>query len=323
MVGCCKENQRDVWSLPPSDYAVWNARSMTDWVMQAVQSGIHNLSTSSPQDGNPWNIRVWDKLTGIDVDNAVDKKELTGHLRTLLSVPAEGNFDDWTAQQTGDSAPIKTSVSALAKKAVTGDALPLSDAEEDADTKRVEEEIVSPLRLSELPSRPAFLEEKQLTGAERGTLMHRALSLIPLDTLRDASDLDGAVKQAIHDLAEREIFTYQEVMLLSIQGIAGFFRSDLGQRMLRSGTVRREWAFNLVMDERGTLLQGVIDCAFREEGGWVLVDYKTDRIEDEDAFIQRYQLQMEWYAKALERITGLPVKEQYLYALGKAKAYSL
>ena len=91
--------------------------------------------------------------------------------------------------------------------------------------------------------------------------------------------------------------------------------------MLCSRTVRREWAFNLVMDERGTLLQGVIDCAFQEDGAWVLVDYKTDRIEDEDAFLQRYQLQMDWYAKALQRITGLPVKEKYLYALGKAKAY--
>lgn len=321
MIGCCKENQRDVWMLPPSDYAVWNARSMTDWVMQAVQGGIHNLSTSSPQAETPWNIRLWDDLDGIAVDKTVDKKEVTGRLRTLLSTPAEGDFSDWTDHPAGEGVPIKTSVSAIAKKAATGDPLPLSDAEEDADTKRAEEEIVSPLRLSELPSRPAFLEEKRLTGAERGTLMHRALALIPLDTLRDASDLDGAVKQAIHDLAEREIFTYQEVMLLSVQGIAGFFRSDLGQRMLASPTVRREWAFNLVMDERGTLLQGVIDCAFQEDGAWVLVDYKTDRIEDEDAFLQRYQLQMDWYAKALQRITGLPVKEKYLYALGKAKAY--
>ena len=45
MVGCCKESQRDVWSMPVSDYAVWNARSMTDWVMQAAVNNINNLST--------------------------------------------------------------------------------------------------------------------------------------------------------------------------------------------------------------------------------------------------------------------------------------
>ena len=221
------------------------------------------------------------------------------------------------------SMPIKTSVTAIAKKTATGDPLPLSDAEEDEATKRVEEEIVSPLRMSELPSRPAFMEERSLTGAERGTLMHRALSLIPLEGLRGAPNLYAAVKQAVHDLADREVFTYQEVMQIYMKGLAAFYGSELGQRLLQSDLVRRDWAFNLVMDDQRTLLQGVIDCAFREGDAWVLVDYKTDRIEDEDAFIQRYALQIDWYARALERITGLPVKERYLYAIGKEKAYQL
>ena len=153
--------------------------------------------------------------------------------------------------------------------------------------------------------------------------MHRALSLIPLDKMRDADDLYAAVKAAVHDMADREIFTYQEVMLLYMKGLADFFGSTLGQRMLRSPRVQREWAFNLVMDERGTILQGVIDCAFLEDGAWVLVDYKTDRIVDEDAFIQRYREQIEWYARALETITGLPVKERCLYSINLGKVFRI
>ncbi len=323
MVGCCKESQRDVWNLPSSDYAVWNARSMTDWVMQAVSTENYHLSTTCPQDENPWKIRAWSDLTGVAVDNPVDKTGITEQLRELLSMPAAGDFSAWEKAAEVASAPIKTSVSAIAKKAATGDPLPLTDTEEDEVTKRVEEEIVSPLRMSELPSRPAFMEERATTSAERGTLMHRALSLIPLSDMRGAGNLYAAVKQAIHDMAEREIFTYQEVMLLYIKGVADFFAGELGQRMLASANVRREWAFNLVMDERGTLLQGVIDCAFLEDGAWVLVDYKTDRIEDEDAFIQRYQGQIDWYAKALERITGLPVKARYLYSISLGKEFEL
>ena len=90
-----------------------------------------------------------------------------------------------------------------------------------------------------------------------------------------------------------------------------------------SPEVHREWSFNLRMDEDGTLLQGVMDCVFREDDAWVLVDYKTDRIEDEQAFIERYTLQLHWYQQALERITGLPVKEKWLYALGREKAYGV
>lgn len=323
MVGCCKESQRDVWNLPESDYAVWNARSMTDWVMQAVSADINNLSTTYPQDGNPWKIRAWSDLTGVAVDKSVDKREITGTLRTLLDAPIEGDFSAWDAPKKTDAMPIKTSVTAIAKKAVLDDPLPLTGAEEDEATKRVEEEIVSPLRLSELPSRPAFMEERVVTGAEHGTLMHRALSLIPLEDMRGAANLYAAAKESIHQMADREIFTYQEIMQLYIKGVADFFASALGQRLLASPNVRREWAFNLVMDERGTILQGVIDCAFLEDGAWVLVDYKTDRIADEDAFIQRYQGQIDWYAKALERITGLPVKERYLYSIGLTKAFAL
>ena len=323
MVGCCKESQRDVWNLPASDYAVWNARSMTDWVMQAISTDMNNLSTTCPQAENPWKIRAWSDLTGVAVDNAVDKREVSGYLRTLLDEPVEGDFSAWEAPVETTSMPIKTSVSAIAKKAATGDPLPLTDIEEDEATKRAEEEIVSPLRMSELPSRPAFMEERVVTGAERGTLMHRALSLIPLEKMRGAGSLYGAVKEAIHDMADREIFTYQEVMQLYIKGVADFFGSSLGQRMLRSPRIQREWAFNLVMDARGTILQGVIDCAFLEDGAWVLVDYKTDRIADEDAFINRYQGQIGWYATALEKITGLPVKEKCLYSISLGKIFRL
>ncbi|MBQ7137973.1 MAG: helicase-exonuclease AddAB subunit AddA [Clostridia bacterium] len=323
MVGCCKESQRDVWNLPESDYAVWNARSMTDWVMQCISTDHYDLSTACAQSENPWKIKAWSDLTGVSVDKVVDKAEVGGYLHRVLNAPVEGDLSAWEARPTAAPVPIKTSVSAIAKKAATGDPLPLSDAEEDESTKRQEEEIVSPLRLSELPSRPAFLEEKQLTGAERGTLMHRALSLIPLDKMRDTDDLYAAVKATVHDMADREIFTYQEVMLLYMKGLADFFGSTLGQRMLRSPRVQREWAFNLVMDERGTILQGVIDCAFLEDGAWVLVDYKTDRIVDEDAFIHRYREQIEWYARALETITGLPVKEKCLYSINLGKVFRI
>ena len=323
MVGCCKSSQRDVWNLPESDYAVWNARSMTDWVMQSISTENNDLSTNDSQSENPWKIKAWSDLTGVSVDNSVEKADVSIYLQSILNVHTDGNFSAWESKPTAAPMPIKTSVSAIARKAVTGDPMPLSDEEEDADTKRREEEIVSPLRMSELPSRPAFLEEKRFTGAERGTLMHRALSLIPLEKMKGADNLYTAVKEAVHDMADREIFTYQEVMLLYIKGLADFFGSSLGQRMLRSFRVQREWAFNLVMDERGTILQGVIDCAFLEDNAWVLVDYKTDRIEEEDAFIHRYQDQIEWYARALERITGLPVKERYLYSISKGKMYGI
>ena len=50
---------------------------------------------------------------------------------------------------------------------------------------------------------------------------------------------------------------------------------------------------------------------------------ETDRIADEDAFCQRYAMQLEWYARALEKITGMPVKEKCLYSIKLGKVFSL
>ena len=109
-------------------------------------------------------------------------------------------------------------------------------------------------------------------------------------------------------------FTPDEAALIRPNMILGYFQSEIGRRMLQSTSVRREWSFTLPLPG-GTLMQGVIDCAFREGGGWILVDYKTDRIYDESEFIARYQRQLALYADAIASITGLPVLEQHLYAL--------
>ena len=57
------------------------------------------------------------------------------------------------------------------------------------------------------------------------------------------------------------------------------------------------------------------------EGGWVLLDYKTDRVEDPAAFVARYAPQLRLYAQALGEITALPVREMWLYAVGNGQAY--
>ena len=65
-------------------------------------------------------------------------------------------------------------------------------------------------------------------------------------------------------------------------------------------------------------LQGIIDCFFEEEDGIVLLDYKTDYVEEgyEDEIIERYRSQLKYYKDALEKITGKRVKESYLYLFG-------
>ena len=122
----------------------------------------------------------------------------------------------------------------------------------------------------------------------------------------------------------RVIKNDKELHIISVSAISGYFTSEIGRRMLQSGNVRREWAFNLrLTGQQALLLRGVIDCAFEENGAWVLVDYKTDRVDDEQTLVNRYAEQLAWYARALTEITGKPVKERYLYALRVGKAIAV
>ena len=69
-----------------------------------------------------------------------------------------------------------------------------------------------------------------------------------------------------------------------------------------------------------SIVQGIIDCFFEEEGELVLVDYKTTGVGSEGEFAARresirtrYAMQIDLYRRALEAATGKHVKEAYLY----------
>ena len=66
-------------------------------------------------------------------------------------------------------------------------------------------------------------------------------------------------------------------------------------------------------DEK-VLIQGIIDVYFVEDGQIVLLDYKTDAIKSGEELIMRYRTQIDYYTEALEKITGLKVKEKILYS---------
>ena len=127
----------------------------------------------------------------------------------------------------------------------------------------------------------------------------------------------------IDRLVREQVFTEEEASWIRPEAAAKFFASEIGQRMLASPEVHREWDFNLCLRERGMIVQGMIDCAFREGDGWILLDYKTDRITDEQAFIEEYRPQLEWYAVALRELTGKPVRECWLYSLSVDKAINV
>jgi ATP-dependent exoDNAse (exonuclease V) beta subunit len=94
-----------------------------------------------------------------------------------------------------------------------------------------------------------------------------------------------------------------------------FDRSALGRRVRKARHVEHE--FDVMFALGGMVLRGQIDLWFEDRAGQILVDYKTDDIAaaDAEARAASYELQLRYYAMAIEKVTGALPTEAWLHFL--------
>ena len=206
----------------------------------------------------------------------------------------------------------KLSVSELKKKAYM---------EEDGQSFFGEEEVI--------PLLPKFLqEEKELTGASKGSAYHKVLEILDFKKSYDLESLELAIKEKFH----QGLLSKEMLMCIRAEDILVFLQSPVGQRMQQAalagkcfaeqpfvlGIEAKELYIDMDSDEN-LLIQGIIDVYFEEEDGLVVLDYKTDKVKSAKELIDRYQAQLVYYAQALERLTGKSVKEKIIYSFALEK----
>ena len=204
------------------------------------------------------------------------------------------------------------------------------------------------LSLSEPKS---FKAHDKFTLAQIGTIIHKVLEKIDFNTAFAGADTSAKVAADSHtgatadgvckyvaalmdSMVRDEFLTKEEAEAVNPKLIERFIVSPLGLRMADAAKkaaagaasdflgLQRERPFNLVLEQAGaqSIVQGIIDCFFEEEGELVLVDYKTTGVGSEgelaarrESIRARYAMQIDLYRRALEAATGKSVKEAYLY----------
>ena len=69
-----------------------------------------------------------------------------------------------------------------------------------------------------------------------------------------------------------------------------------------------------------TLIQGVVDMLVTtKEGNNVIIDFKTDRVENEQELIDRYKYQLLVYKRAIEVVYKRKVSNMYIYSFSLDK----
>lgn len=156
-----------------------------------------------------------------------------------------------------------------------------------------------------------------------GTFIHRIMRFIDLDLAAD--DVEGQIDMLIEDgiISSKD----KEKALEFSHGISSFAASDIGKKLVEAdkrgeAEYEKPIVFSVPEGEDSVLVQGVIDCLFKnEDGSYTVIDYKTDRFADTvtelemmSETLRRHSVQLGCYSAAL-RSAGKEVSSRYIYLL--------
>ena len=158
---------------------------------------------------------------------------------------------------------------------------------------------VSVVELERAPNRPA--------GKRFGMLVHEVLATVPIEEPDGWPQAAGEIA-TLHGrrfgATDAEVAAAADVAVRVLSHPLLARAREAAQR----GEFRREAPVSMRTDD-GVLIEGVVDVAFREEGAWTVVDYKTDRdLEEAGGAVEIYRRQVALYAEMISRATGEPAR---------------
>lgn len=284
---------------------LWSGGSFLDWIIGACEDGEF-----------PFELRL------VSAQELVEKKvaelslksfdyEFLRQRKTEISKELAERLTYQYPYQKWETIPGKVSVSELKRE----------DFEENISRVFEEEEMETYV--------PIFLrEEKKMSRAERGTIYHKITENMAFEKIRHSDQ----AKEEIEALVRKRKISEEEAKAVNPYDFYLFAQTELYRRI---GEAKKRNQFypeqmfviakpaNEIYPEcestQDVLVQGIIDACFEENGDYVLIDYKTDYVKNEQELVQRYKVQIKIYAEALTQMTGKKVKECLIYSfcLGK------
>lgn len=176
---------------------------------------------------------------------------------------------------------------------------------------------------------PNFEKEEKITGAQKGTLMH--LCIKNLDEKKDYELKD--IIELVQSLQGKNIITQKEAESINTKTLLQFTKSNLFKNLKEAKEVHKEEPFYINIPaseiynfqvEENVLVQGIIDLYYTDKyDNIILVDYKTDYVQNENELIEKYKEQLNLYKKALEGALKKQVEKVIIYSTYLQKEISM
>ena len=144
----------------------------------------------------------------------------------------------------------------------------------------------------------AAAAERRGGGTPFGSLVHAILRDVPAAPAR-------AEIEALASMHARILGSGAGDTALAVDAVAAVVRHEVWREAMSSQALHREWPVAMRLGD-GRLLEGVLDLAYKDISGWVVVDFKTD--VDVELNRRAYVRQLRWYLHALASATDENVR---------------
>ena len=179
----------------------------------------------------------------------------------------------------------------------------------------------------QITQEPKFINEEvktKLTGAQKGTLIH-----LCLQKMKETEEYNlEKITELIEELKDKEIITEIEAQNIDKEKLLEYTNSQLWTELKQAKEIHKEHPFYINIkasriynqinkeDDEDILVQGVIDLFFIDKDDkLILVDYKTDYVQNENELVERYKGQLELYKEALEQSLNKKVDKMCIYSV--------
>lgn len=206
------------------------------------------------------------------------------------------------------------------------------------ETENLDEETTGEINLNihSLADVQKQLKEKKLTAAEQGIALHNALRFLSLTAFAGLSDTaadEAETARQLGILTEHNFLDARERQAVEafIPQLAAYALSPLAEAIRRAeheGRAFRElpFTFRYRGSAEESLVQGMIDLWFSENDKIFLIDFKSDRLPEDEAsarrlLSERYLIQLRLYALALEAGTGKKLAEAAVWSVRLGQSF--
>lgn len=176
---------------------------------------------------------------------------------------------------------------------------------------------------------PAYSKESKAFSSQTASGAKIKLDWKEVSLSKNMGTIRGTL---FHEIVAQCSYPYQEKEILSYANSYGYTLKDhdikqilaLNSDALYASWMKEKHVFeqSYIIEEKNQVVHGFMDLVIYKKDEVIIVDFKTDAVDNEQKLIDLYTIQLQTYKKAMKKLTNLPINT-YIYSFSLSKCIYL